>query len=276
MKDYDRIVQIIHRLDKIHAQHPKDQDSRAHLNSPYFQNLFARWGAITPENFFHCLSFSYAKERLRAGANALKTSFRSQSNRSRHLHFHFEIVTPKMQLSENESQILFAGFASTPFGRGLLVECPQGICHFSFVDSSIGTRSLAGLRRNWPRAIIHRDDSRAAKLAAAIFKNSADLRIFVRGTVFQIRVWRALLQIPRGTLVSYENLASILGCHSAARAVGTAVGCNSLAYLIPCHRVIRKNGFVGEYRWGSVRKRMLLAWESSFCGIRKSPSRQKS
>jgi AraC family transcriptional regulator of adaptative response/methylated-DNA-[protein]-cysteine methyltransferase len=89
------------------------------------------------------------------------------------------------------------------------------------------------------------------------------LRAFVRGTAFQLRVWRALLQVPAGTLISYGELAAAIGNRGAARAVGAAVGQNPLAYLIPCHRVIRDTGALGEYHWGETRKKAIMVWESS-------------
>ena len=118
-------------------------------------------------------------------------------------------------------------------------------------------------------AEIKRDDAMAARLATKIFTRPADsvaqppLRAFVRGTPFQLRVWRALLQVPPGTLTSYGRLAHAIAKPAAARAVGTAVGRNPLAYLIPCHRVIRETGVIGDYHWGRGRKQAIIAWESS-------------
>ncbi|HVU08069.1 MAG TPA: methylated-DNA--[protein]-cysteine S-methyltransferase [Verrucomicrobiae bacterium] len=131
------------------------------------------------------------------------------------------------------------------------------------------------MQAQWPRARLRRDDAAAKQLANRIFHRatvkgtSAPLRAIVRGTPFQVRVWRALLQVRCGTLVSYGVLADAVDKPAAARAVGSAVGQNSLAYLIPCHRVIRETGVLGDYRWGQVRKRAILAWETSPAGTSK-------
>jgi AraC family transcriptional regulator of adaptative response/methylated-DNA-[protein]-cysteine methyltransferase len=93
----------------------------------------------------------------------------------------------------------------------------------------------------------------------------------VTGSTFQVRVWRALLRVPPGSLVTYGQLAAAIDQPPAARAVGGAVGQNPLAYLIPCHRVIRETGIIGDYRWGRVRKRAMVAWEISRC-IEPAPS----
>ncbi|MBI5385886.1 MAG: methylated-DNA--[protein]-cysteine S-methyltransferase [Verrucomicrobia bacterium] len=149
------------------------------------------------------------------------------------------------------------------------MEPPHVGCYGFAGGSEDGEGEMAALREAWPHARLHRDDSAAARLAGRVFERPAGLsarpilRAFVQGTAFQVRVWRALLQIQPGTLVSYGRLATALGQSTAARAVGTAVGQNPLAYLVPCHRVIRETGVVGDYRWGTVRKRAILAWESS-------------
>jgi AraC family transcriptional regulator of adaptative response/methylated-DNA-[protein]-cysteine methyltransferase len=125
------------------------------------------------------------------------------------------------------------------------------------------------LKANWPTARLQRDDAAAAGIIERIFQPAGDgnprapLRAFVKGTAFQVRVWRALMQVPPGRLISYGQLAAAVGNPNAARAVGSAVGQNCIAYLVPCHRVIRDTGVVGEYRWGRTRKRALLAWESA-------------
>jgi AraC family transcriptional regulator of adaptative response/methylated-DNA-[protein]-cysteine methyltransferase len=166
---------------------------------------------------------------------------------------------------------LLAGFTETPFGTCLIAESPRGICHLVFVEAEKHETAWKELQANWPNARLQRNDAAAEKIAAQIFarlpqRSHAPLRAFVRGTPFQLRVWRALLQIPAGRLTSYGRLAQALGNPKASRAVGSAVGANSLAYLIPCHRVIRETGVIGEYRWGQVRKRALVAWENAARG----------
>ncbi len=163
-----------------------------------------------------------------------------------------------------------AGFAKSPFGTCLIAETPRGICHLSFVAPKKAAAAWRKLQQAWPRAVLCRDDARALFLIKRIFtrpkrpkSGAAFLRIFAKGTHFQRRVWKALCKVPQGRLTTYGHLAAAVGNLSAARAVGSAVGANPVAYLIPCHRVIRKTGSLGEYHWGRARKQALLAWEGA-------------
>ena len=179
-----------------------------------------------------------------------------------------EAASPGEVKSGGEGWTITIGFAGSPFGKCLVGESHRGICHLSFVESG-DKAALNTLKAQWPRARLQQDNAAASQLANRIFhrktvgNSPAPLRAFVRGTPFQVRVWRALLQVQSGTLVSYGGLAAAVNQPTAARAVGSAVGQNSLAYLIPCHRVIRETGVIGDYRWGQVRKRAILAWENS-------------
>jgi AraC family transcriptional regulator of adaptative response/methylated-DNA-[protein]-cysteine methyltransferase len=161
------------------------------------------------------------------------------------------------------------GFFQTPFGEALIAETERGLCHLSFVqeDGRDAVRDL--LADEWPNAQLKRSDSRIAELSDVIFTQGREgaarrpLRAFVRGTSFQLRVWRALLQIPSGTLTTYGRLAEAIGQSKAARAVGTAVGANPISFVIPCHRVIRETGALGNYGGGRIRKRAMVGWELS-------------
>lgn len=161
------------------------------------------------------------------------------------------------------------GFAESPFGRCLVDESQRGVCHLAFVEPDDGQAELAGLRENWPRAGLQHDDVAASRLASEPFSRPEPpctrrtLRVFVQGNDFQLQVWHELLQIQPGTLVSHGQRATVLGRPDAAHAVGAAAGRNPLAFLIPCHRVIRETGVVGDYRWGRDRKRTIMARESS-------------
>ena len=180
-----------------------------------------------------------------------------------------EAASPGELKSGGEGWTITAGFAQTPFGKYIVGESPRGIFHLAFVDSVSGETEWDALVGNWPRARFQRDDAYAGGLSGRIVEWPAKtdsrpmLRVYVRGTVFQLRVWRALLRVQPGTLVSYGQLASSLGRPSAGRAVGAAVGHNSLAYLVPCHRVIRETGVIGQYHWGRIRKRAMHAWENA-------------
>jgi AraC family transcriptional regulator, regulatory protein of adaptative response / methylated-DNA-[protein]-cysteine methyltransferase len=178
-----------------------------------------------------------------------------------------EAASPGEIQSGGAGWAMRAGFSPSPFGDCLMAQGPRGVCHLSFVDSD---RQAAWdeLQRLWPNARWQRDDSAAQKLQASVFARPArkqarqPLTLFVKGTEFQLRVWRALLRVPSGQLTTYGQLASLIGAPTAARAVGSAVGSNELAWLIPCHRVIRQTGAIGEYRWGAERKQAMIAWEA--------------
>jgi len=272
MNDYERIARVIRHLDACHAGQP-DLASLAEIAglSPFhFHRLFSAWAGITPKDFLQCLTLAHAKNLLYKGQSVLDAALGSGLSGPGRLHdlcLILEAASPGEVKSGGAGWTITAGFADTPFGRCLIGESPRGLCHLSFVDSGDGAAALAALRENWPRARLQRDDAIASRLTSGIFQRPENrhsgpaLRAFVKGTTFQVRVWRALLQVPPGTLVSYGCLAAAIDKPAAARAVGTAVGHNPLAWLIPCHRVIRETGVIGNYRWGAVRKRAMVAWE---------------
>jgi AraC family transcriptional regulator of adaptative response/methylated-DNA-[protein]-cysteine methyltransferase len=274
MNDYERIALVIRYLDECHTEQP-DLATLAEyvgLSQFHFHRLFSAWAAITPKDFLQCLTLSHVKELLNKGKSVLDAAMISGLSGPGRLHdlcISLEAASPGELKSGGEGWTISAGFVDSPFGKCLVGESPRGICHLSFVGSEDGEAEWAALQEHWPRALLHRDDSAASQLALRVFERPARshsrpaLRAFVQGTAFQVRVWRALLQVQPGTLVSYGHLAASLDKPTAARAVGTALGQNPLAYLIPCHHVIRETGVIGDYRWGQVRKRAIVAWESS-------------
>ena len=272
MNDYERIAQIIRYLDERRAEQPDLAALAAHAGlSPFhLLRLFSAWAGVTPKDFLQCLTLAHAQKLLREGESVLDAALESGLSGPGRLHdlcVNLEAASPGEWKSGGAGWMISVGFAESPFGKCLIAESPRGVCHLSFVEDE--KSALAGLQNDWPQAKIKRDDSVASRLAAKIFAppsgthSRPGLRAFVRGTPFQVRVWRALLQVPPGSLTSYGRLAATLGRPAAARAVGAAVGQNPLAYLIPCHRVIRETGVIGNYRWGPIRKRAMIAWESS-------------
>lgn len=272
MNNYERIALAIRFLDERHTEQPDLAAMAEHAGcSPFhFHRIFSQWAAITPKDFLQCLTLSHAQSLLRSGANVLDAALTAGLSGPSRLHdlcVNLEAASPGELKSGGDGWTIVAGFAESPFGRCVVGESPRGICHLSFVETEAD--AWAQLLQCWPRASFQRDDAVAANWADRIFsraglrQSSPDLRAFVRGTAFQVRVWRALLHVPPGVLVSYGRLAEALGTPRAARAVGTAVGHNPLAFLVPCHRVIRETGVFGDYRWGPIRKRAMVAWESS-------------
>jgi len=271
MNDYERIAQIIRFLDEHHAEQPDlpTLAKRTGLSESHFHRLFSNWAGVTPKDFLQCLTLAHAKELLRAGESVFGTALESGLSGPGRLHdlcVNLEAASPGELKSGGEGWTLSCGLAETPFGTCLIAVSPRGICHLSFVENE--SAALAELHTEWPKAKLKRDHPAAAKTAGKIFQCRArpdagePLRALVRGTPFQVRVWRALLQVPTGSLTSYGRLANGLGQPTAPRAVGAAVGQNPLAYLIPCHRVIRETGVIGNYHWGPIRKRAMLAWEN--------------
>lgn len=274
MDDYERVAHIIRYLDEAHTDQPElaSLAKRLGLSPFHFHRLFSRWAGITPKDFVQCLTLAHAKELLRQGESILGAALDAGLSGPGRLHdlcVSLEAASPGELKSGGKDWTITVGIAESPFGTCFLGESPRGICRIAFVESGKDGAALAALQEDWPQARLRRDDSAAARLAASVFQRCVcsesrpTLRAFVRGTPFQVRVWRALLEVQRGAVVTYGRLASMVGQPTAARAVGTAVGNNPLAYLIPCHRVILQTGVIGNYRWGRVRKRAMLAWESS-------------
>jgi AraC family transcriptional regulator of adaptative response/methylated-DNA-[protein]-cysteine methyltransferase len=273
MTDYERIARVIEFLDRRYTQQPDlaTLAREAKLSPFHFQRLFARWAGITPKSFLQCLTHAHARELLRRGESVLDAALDvglSGPGRLHDLCVTLESASPGELKSGGDGWTIKAGFADSPFGYCLVGEGPRGICHLTFVESRSRITAASAIRKDWPLARIEWNDDHAARVVAPVFDSPStdrptEFRAIVRGTDFQIRVWRALLNIPRGALVSYSDLAESVGNRSAARAVGSAVAANTLAGLIPCHRVIRQTGVIADYRWGTTRKKALLAWETA-------------
>lgn len=277
MDDYQRIARIIHYLDRHHTAQPNltTVAEIAGLSQSHLHRLFSAWAAITPKDFLQCLSPGHAKELLLDGGGVLDSALESGFPGPGRLHdlwVTLEAASPGEVKSGGAGWTITGGFAASPFGQVLLGESPRGICHLSFVEPANVVAELAALQAVWPKARLQRDDAAASRLAVRIFARldptnpQPALRALVRGTPFQVLVWRALLQVRPGTLTSYGRLAAAVGKPGGARAVGQAVGRNPLSYLIPCHRVIRESGALGGYHWGRERKLALLVWESAQAG----------
>ena len=274
MSDYQRIADVIRYLDQNHTKQPSLESLAAHvgLSPHHFHRLFSRWAGVTPKDFLQCLTLAHAKSSLRSGASVLDTSLDvglSGPGRLHDLCVSLEAASPGEVKARGTGWKITAGFADSPFGICLAAESPRGICHLSFVDTRDRFNAEVAISRDWSNASLVWDDSLAESLVARMFPSRepdaapTSLRAIVAGSPFQVRVWRALLAVQHGSVTSYGRLADAIGTPQAARAVGSAVAANSLAYLIPCHRVIRETGVLGEYRWDPIRKRALLAWEAS-------------
>jgi AraC family transcriptional regulator of adaptative response/methylated-DNA-[protein]-cysteine methyltransferase len=273
MSDYDRIAAAIDFLECHQEAQPGLAEVAAHvsLSPSHFQRLFSRWAGLSPKRFLQLLTLERAKRLLRSAETAqLAISDQLGLSSGSRLYDHFvqlDGVTPSEFRHFGRGLIIRHGVIESPFGTALLAFTDRGICRLSFTAGDRARQLVAALAREWPGAELVADSAGAANIASQAFrlKNPLDvpLSVFVRGTNFQINVWRALLNIPAARFASYGDVAAAVGRPNAARAVGAAIAANPVAFLIPCHRVIRANGELGGYRWGTRRKCVIQAWETA-------------
>jgi AraC family transcriptional regulator of adaptative response/methylated-DNA-[protein]-cysteine methyltransferase len=300
--DYARIETAIRFIEEHHREQPDlDEIARqVHLSKFHFDRLFRRWAGVSPKRFLQYVTLEYAKGMLQAGnlqAVALEAGL-SGTARLHDLFVTIEAMTPGEYRNGGSGLSLRYGVAATPFGDCLVAWTERGLCHLGFVpqngfiaelntpdlidltglpsspnsDNSPGlapdlAAALDALKARWPAAALQEDAAGAEDIAARIFvpdaRTARPFHLHLKGTNFQIQVWKALLQIPEGWVASYEELAGFMGNPKAFRAVASAVAANPVGFLIPCHRVIRKSGEAHNYRWGHLRKKAILAWEAA-------------
>ena len=269
-EDYLRIEQAILYLENHYKDQPELGEVAASigLSEYHFQRLFTRWAGVSPKRFLQFLTKEGAKDLLDRSENLLDTTHQVGLSSLGRLHDLFvtsEAVTPGEYKSHGSGVTIRYGIHPTPFGKCLIATTERGICHLSFVQTSEGD-AIDNLVSDWKQATMIEDFRSTVPLIEPIFDlryshRGKPLNVHLRGTNFQLKVWEALLQIPAGEVTTYAGIASRIGNPNATRAVGTAVGHNPIAVLIPCHRVIRKVGEFGNYRYGALRKKALLARE---------------
>ena len=270
-EDYLRIEQAIMYLEHHYKDQPSLEEVAANigLSEYHFQRLFTRWAGVSPKRFLQFLTKEGAKEFLDKSENLLDTTHQVGLSSLGRLHDLFvttEAVSPGEYKSHGEGVTIRYGLHASPFGKCLVAVTERGICHLGFAQASEGA-AIDNLVADWKNARMIEDNRGTAPLIEPIFDlrvsdRGKPLNIHLRGTNFQLKVWEALLKIPTGAVTTYEGLAERIGQPTASRAVGSAVGHNPIAVLIPCHRVIRKVGEFGNYRYGALRKKVLLAYES--------------
>jgi AraC family transcriptional regulator of adaptative response/methylated-DNA-[protein]-cysteine methyltransferase len=271
-RDYERIEAAIAYIEAHFSTQPQLSEIAAHagLSEFHFQRLFSRWVGISPKRFLQYLTKEYAKELLKKSHTVLDAAYDAGLSGPGRLHDLFvacEAVTPGEYKSSGNGLNIVYGFYDSPFGECLMASTERGICGLFFVRNGNRRGVLAELTRIWHRASLTEDGKALTSLTERIFSPTAwnpdnPLPILLKGTNFQIKVWEALLRIPAGAAVTYQDVAAAVGDANAVRAVGTAVGKNPISYLIPCHRVIRKNAEFGNYGGGTARKKAILGWEA--------------
>ncbi len=271
MSDYDRIASAMAYLVDRAADQPSLEEIAAHVHlSPYhFQRVFCQWAGTTPKRFLQVLTLERGKVLLENAHSLLDVSHELGLSGSSRLHDHFvqlEAVTPGEYKSRGKQVQIEYGVHTTPLGPMFVAVTQRGVCRAEFMDFNSMDDLLESLHTAWPLSSIRESLASTRHVVDAFFgSNTAakhgPLSIHVKGTNFQIAVWRALLKIPPGAVASYGQVATALGAPQSARAVGNAIGANPVALLIPCHRVIQQSGALGGYRWGPAKKLMVQTWE---------------
>ena len=269
-EDYSRVARAIAFIQQNQLAQPSLTTVAQHigLSDAHFQRLFTQWAGISPKRFLQYLNIEYAKSKISQNKSLLDLTLDlglSSSGRLHDLFVNLEAMSPGEFKTGGAGLQIRYGIHNTPFGKALIATTRRGICHLQFDGNE------QALRAEWANAEIVLDPQATQPLCDLIFSPGASqepLTVWVKGTNFQVQVWRSLLTIPFGEMTTYQRLAEQMGRPTAARAVGNAVGKNPIGYLIPCHRVIRESGELGGYRWGVERKTAILGWEASWQGDR--------
>jgi AraC family transcriptional regulator of adaptative response/methylated-DNA-[protein]-cysteine methyltransferase len=268
--NYQRIETAIRYLEENFQRQPELDEvaEKVHLSPFHFQRVFTEWAGISPKRFLQFLTVDFLKGKLTETKNlidAAEAAGLSSQSRVYDLFTTLEAMTPQEYKQRGEGIGIYYGFHETVFGLALIGVTERGICWLSFLQADEEPRSeLEKMKSHWHNSVFKEDIALTAKSIDQIFnrRNSKErLHVFVKGTNFQVKVWEALLRIPMGSVTTYQNIADKIQSPRAMQAVGSAVGSNHIAYLIPCHRVIRKDGVLGEYRWSSTRKKSIIGWE---------------
>ncbi len=268
---YNTIARAIEYL----YTHFKDQPdleevaAQVHVSPFHFQRMFTEWAGISPKRFMQFLTADFLKQKLRdfsSIADAADAAGLSSQSRVYDLFVTLEAVTPQEFKERGEGIDIAYGFHETPFGEVIIGATTRGICYLHFVPDGDHAKAVHQLQLSWEHANLLHQPQKTAPMAGMVFdpsKRTGKLNLLVKGTNFQVKVWNALLKIPSGSLATYQDIAKEIGSPRALQAVGSAVGANPVAYLIPCHRVIRKNLVLADYMWGPERKKAILGWELS-------------
>ncbi len=272
-EDYSRMEKAILFLEQNYHRQPELREvaKSVHLSEFHFQRLFRRWAGISPKRFIQYMTLEHAKKLLEGSHSVLDATYDaglSSPGRLHDLFVNIEAMTPGEYKSQGAGLKISYGFHASPFGDCLLAATERGICALGFADAGGGSALLRDYQSRWPHAAWEENPRLTQPYIRRIFGGEKQnghrpITLHLQGTNFQIKVWEALLRIPMGSVVPYEDLAAKVCSARAARAVGSAVGRNPIAFLIPCHRVIRKAGGIGGYHWGAARKKAMLIWESA-------------
>lgn len=269
--DYNRIAKAIDYIQSNFRLQPglEEVAENIHLSPAHFQKIFTEWAGTSPKKFLQFISLEHAKNLLKEEKASLfdtayETGF-SSTSRLHDLFVNIEGMSPAEYKNGGKSLNINYSFSKSPFGYVMAASTEKGICYMAFEDDK--ETALGNLYAKFPNASFFEKQDAIQKNALSIFDQDwtklNTIKLHLKGTDFQLKVWESLLSIPMGKLSTYGNLAGKIGNPKASRAVGTAIGSNPVAFLIPCHRVIQSTGNIGGYKWGSERKQMMVGWESS-------------
>lgn len=279
MMDYnfERIAEAIRYIESNRKRQPSLEDVARHvcLSPFHFQRMFTAWAGISPKRFLEYLNVEYAKRILAQSRLPLLTAANevglSSTSRLHDLFVHIEGMTPGEYQRGGVGLSLHYVLARSPFGQTIIASTAKGISYIAFADKG-KEEAVATLQRAFPLATLSEQADEHNSRAAGVFRldwgNVGEVRLHLRGTNFQIKVWESLVRVPAGRLTTYSQLAQAVGSPKAVRAVGSAVAGNPVALLIPCHRVIRSTGGFGNYHWRPERKAAIIGWEAAHCGAK--------
>jgi len=268
--NFNRITEAIHYIQANFKNQPglEEVAEKVNLSPFHFQRLFSEWAGTSPKRFLQYISLGYAKQLLKENQSLFDTAMEtglSGTGRLHDLFINIEGMTPGDYKNGGENLHINYSFTESPFGNVIVASTPKGICHLAFYEDE--GAAIRNLQTQFPAANYKQIMDSAQQNALFIFNHDwnkiQQIKLHLRGTDFQLKVWESLLKIPMGKLSTYGTIAKNVEKPNASRAVGTAIGDNPVAFLIPCHRVIQGSGALGGYHWGVVRKTAMIGWEAA-------------
>ncbi|MDP1811116.1 MAG: methylated-DNA--[protein]-cysteine S-methyltransferase [Sediminibacterium sp.] len=273
--NYKRIAEAIEYIKLNFKEQPNLDEvaKKVHLSPFHFQRLFSEWAGTSPKKFLQFTTVEYAKSLLKENqATLFETAHEtglSGTGRLHDLFINIEGMTPAEYKNGGKNLAINYSFAESPFGNILVASTEKGICYMAFSDDE---NAFSTMQNHFPNAHFRQMVDLIQQNALYIFTHDwtklnwsalRQIKLHLKGTDFQIKVWQTLLKIPMGQLTTYGAIANEIENPNASRAVGTAIGSNPVAFLIPCHRVIQATGIFGGYMWGNTRKTAIIGWEGT-------------
>ncbi|MGB1226961.1 MAG: bifunctional transcriptional activator/DNA repair enzyme AdaA [Poseidonibacter sp.] len=265
-ENYKKIEKVIRYIDENFKEQPSIDTISEYIGMSKFHliRVFKEYVGVTPIQFLQSVTLNYAKEHLKESKSILDSSLDmglSSPSRLHDLFVNIIGVTPKEYKQSGQNVEITYGYGFTPFGVALIAFTKRGVSYLGFVDNN-KEAIFARFKELWEKATLIEDDKKAQDYLDNIFIEKKKVDLFVKGTNFQINIWKALLNIPNGTITTYQDIANSINKPKAVRAVASAIGSNHIGYLVPCHRVLAKSGAMSGYRWGIERKKILIAYEA--------------